>query len=118
VVARVAFRGATATATAPAATSQVEFDGDLFSAYIWPATHTDTFINGTGAPATFTINGGTFSNYQPGNLPYYGLFHGTATTFTVHNLSGYPGPTKLTHPDRPSPEAPGRTPFRISIEAG
>jgi hypothetical protein len=93
VVPRVSFWGAVATGSSPAATSHGEFDSDTFPAYTWPGGHTDTFINGDGAPASFKVEGGTFSNYQPTDLPYYGLFRGTNTSFTVNGLSGYPGPT-------------------------
>jgi hypothetical protein len=97
-VPRISFWGATATSSTPAATSQGEFDSDTFAAYTWPDNHTDTFLNGSGSPAAFTISGGTFSNYQPNDLPYYGLFHGSNSTFTVHDLAGYPGPTSVTVP--------------------
>jgi hypothetical protein len=34
----------------------------------------------------------------PNDLPYYGFFHGSVVNFTVSNLSGYPGPTRVTLP--------------------
>jgi hypothetical protein len=96
-VPRVSFYGAVATSTMPAAPSAADFEGDTFPGYIWPG-RADTFVNGTGAPASFTVNGGAFANYLPNDLPYYGLFHGSVVSFTVSNLSGYPGPTKVTLP--------------------
>jgi hypothetical protein len=95
-VQRVSFQGAKATSSTPDSSSTSTFTNDTYPAFNYAVPTTDTFWNFSGAPAKFTITGGTFNNAQPSHVPYMGLFKGNNTTFSVTNLAGYSGPATQT----------------------
>ena len=62
-----------------------QFNNDTFTTFTpVPQQGPQTFWNTNAGPTDFTVNGGTFQNCAGG------FFRGTATTFAVNNLSGYP----------------------------
>jgi uncharacterized repeat protein (TIGR01451 family) len=66
-------------------TVQATFSNDTYPTFTpAPNEGQQTFLNVTGSPTDFTVNGGAFHNCAKG------FFKGSNTTFAVNNLSGYP----------------------------
>ena len=87
---RIAFWGTPASVGVAAAGTHSMYLDDTFPAYGFDQYVRDTFVNGSGAPVAFTVEGGSWSNLQPTEAPYEGFFHGANTTFAVKDLVGYP----------------------------
>jgi hypothetical protein len=69
---------------------QAVFSGDEFPAFAWPNPNLDeTFVNTNATPASFSVVGGSFSNYDPGDAAHQGFFKGSNTSYTVTGLAGY-----------------------------
>jgi hypothetical protein len=90
-----------------------EYDNDVFPAFT-PVKKLpkQTFVNFSGGPTTFAVNGGTFQNCSGG------FFKGTNTFIDVNGLAGYPCSAD-SPPSASVTVAPtsGTVPFKVTADA-
>ena len=84
--------------TVPGSVSGLKLNGDTFPTPTLASTTDgdETFSSGTGAPVSFSVSGGSWTNSDPGDASTYdGFYKGslTATKCTVSSLVGYSAPS-------------------------
>ncbi len=65
------------------------FDDDTFPLLQRSKPDDQTFLDGSGGPVTFSVDGGTWLNSHPGDRTYRGFAKGRNMTYTVSGLAGY-----------------------------
>ena len=83
--------------TVPGSVRGLHLNSDTFPTPMLATTTAgdETFSNGTGAPVSFSVSGGSWTNSDPGDASTYdGFYKGshTATTCTVSNLAHFTAP--------------------------
>ena len=99
IVPKVSFWGKPPkNSTVPGYVSGLHLNSDTFPTPMLTGTSSidETFSNGTGAPASFSVSGGSWNNSDTGDVAtFLGFYKGslTATTCTVSNLAHFTAPS-------------------------